>query len=98
MKFPSIRWFALSFVWLLAPLSGADPVAPPKEEPVEMLPFLVATEKDTGYTAADTISSGRLSTNLLMTPSATTVLTRDFLNDLGAATMVEASSWRRRGR
>jgi outer membrane receptor for monomeric catechols len=93
MKFPSIRWFALSFVWLLAPLSGADPVAPPKEEPVEMLPFLVATEKDTGYTAADTISSGRLSTNLLMTPSATTVLTRDFLNDLGAATMVEASSW-----
>ncbi len=93
MKFPSPRWFALSFVWLLAPLSGADTVAPPKEEPVGMLPFLVATEKDTGYTAADTISSGRLSTNLLMTPSATTVLTRDFLNDLGAATMVEASSW-----
>jgi iron complex outermembrane receptor protein len=93
MKFPSTRWFPISFVLSLAPLSGADPVALPKEEPVEMLPFLVATEKDTGYTAADTISSGRLSTNLLMTPSATTVLTRDFLNDLGAATMVEASSW-----
>lgn len=93
MKFPFPRWFAHSFVWLVAPLSGADPVAPPKEEPVGMLPFLVATEKDTGYAAADTISSGRLSTNLLMTPSATTVLTRDFLNDLGAATMVEASSW-----
>lgn len=66
---------------------------PPKPETVEMLPFLVATDKDTGYIAADTISSGRLSTNLLMTPTATTVLTRDFLNDLGAFTMVEASSW-----
>jgi outer membrane receptor for monomeric catechols len=79
-----------------ANLGAAEtPLAPPssKENPVEMLPFLVATDKDNGYAAADTISSGRLSTNLLMTPSSTTVLTRDFLNDLGAATMVEASSW-----
>lgn len=80
--------------WLLASgIAEAESVPPPKEETVEMIPFLVATDKDTGYIAADTISSGRLSTNLLMTPSATTVLTRDFLNDIGAFNMIEASSW-----
>ncbi len=77
-----------------APAPAPAPAPEPeKSETVAMLPFLVATDKDTGYTAADTISSGRLSTNLLMTPSSTTALTRDFLNDLGAATLVEASSW-----
>lgn len=93
MKKNTSGWLPALFTILAAPALAADAVPPPKEETVEMLPFLVATDKDTGYIAADTISSGRLSTNLQMTPSATTVLTRDFLNDIGAFNMIEASSW-----
>ena len=96
LRGPATVFALFLFAGPAANLGAAEtPLAPPssKENPVEMLPFLVATDKDNGYAAADTISSGRLSTNLLMTPSSTTVLTRDFLNDLGAATMVEASSW-----
>ena len=96
LRGPATVFALFLFAGPAANLGAAEtPLAPPssKENPFEMLPFLVATDKDNGYAAADTISSGRLSTNLLMTPSSTTVLTRDFLNDLGAATMVEASSW-----
>src|SRR4051812_6669359 len=60
---------------------------------VSLSRFEVKAEEDEGYVAADTINAGRLSTNLLMTPSDTTALTRDFLNDIGAFNMVEASSW-----
>eukprot|EP01041_Mallomonas_annulata_P023140 gene23140-43587_t len=70
----SLRCPATAFA-LLVLAGSADHLAaaetPPapaasKTATVEMLPFLVATDKDTGYAAADTISSGRLSTNLLM--------------------------------
>ncbi|MCX6952611.1 MAG: hypothetical protein NTV51_10675, partial [Verrucomicrobia bacterium] len=72
-------------------------VKPPElgtsEKPIVTAPFEVRGDQDNGYAAADTISAGRLNTNLLMTPSDTTALTRDFLNDIGAFSMVEASSW-----
>jgi outer membrane receptor protein involved in Fe transport len=58
-----------------------------------MSPFEVMTEKDTGYIAADTLNAGRLSTNLLMTPGNFDVMTRDFINDLGAFNIDEASGW-----
>src|SRR4051812_48127205 len=93
------RWLAA-----LVPIAGTlcaqtvtpapSPTANPREgqkadEIVALAPMEVRADLDNGYTAADTISAGRLSTNLLMTPSDTTALTRDFLNDIGAFTMVE---------
>ena len=78
----------------VAPVGGAGRDEEPKKDVVvELGRFEVKTDKDSGYQAADTLSAGRLSTNLLMTPSDTTALTREFLNDLGAFNMVEASSW-----
>src|SRR5512140_3026910 len=84
----------ITLAWAV-PLVLAAAVDQPKpgDELVALAPFEVNAQKDTGYTAADTISAGRLSTNLLMTPSDTTALTREFLNDVGAFNMVEASSW-----
>ncbi len=63
------------------------------EETVTLSPFIVATDQDTGYIAADTINAGRLRTNLLKTPGTMEVFTRDLLNDLGVFNIDEASAW-----
>jgi outer membrane receptor protein involved in Fe transport len=91
-------WLSCLLLAAVATAASAQSVAPdrpasPTKDLVELAPFEVKTDQDTGYQAADTLSAGRLSTNLLMTPSDTTALTREFLNDIGAFNMVEASSW-----
>jgi len=60
---------------------------------VKLPTFNVRTEKDEGYIAADTISGGRLSTNVMKTPSDLTVLTREFLDDIGVGNLNEAGLW-----
>ena len=75
----------------VAPASSTPPSA--SDETVTLSPFLVSTEKDTGYIAADTLNAGRLRTNLLMTPGTMEVFTRDLLDDLGVFNIDEASAW-----
>ena len=65
----------------------------PKQDAVVLSPFTVNTDKDSGYIAADSLIAGRLSTELLKTPSDITVLTRDFINDIGATDYLEASAY-----
>ena len=48
---------------------------------------------DRGYIAADTVSGGRLSMNLLQSPNDVTALTREFLDDIGAVNLAEAAVW-----
>jgi outer membrane receptor protein involved in Fe transport len=64
-----------------------------REETVQLTPFTVSAERDEGYAASDVISAGRLSTNLLRTPADITVLTREFLDDIGALNMDAAAVW-----
>ncbi len=83
---------------LAASLSGqttARPAstAPSKDEAIVLSPFTVNTDKDNGYIAADSLLAGRLSTELIKTPSDITVLTRDFINDIAATDYLEASSY-----
>ncbi len=73
-----------------APATGARA---PTDETVMLSPFTVNTAKDIGYIAADSLLAGRLATELLKTPSDITVLTRDFINDIGATDYLEASSY-----
>jgi hypothetical protein len=67
--------------------------APTSSEVVSLSPFTVVTDKDTGYQAVDTLSGGRLAINLLANPSDVSVLTRDFLDDIGAIEMTEMTPW-----
>ena len=62
-------------------------------ETIELSPFQVRSDKDTGYIANDVISGGRIAMNLLQSPSDITVLTRDFMNDVGALTTDAAAIW-----
>lgn len=73
----------------------AGPATPAleSEQTIQLSPFTVSTDKDTGYMAADVMSGGLLATNLLKTASDVTVLTRDFLDDIGAVDMQDAQIW-----
>lgn len=64
-----------------------------EDEAVALSPFVVSTDKDNGYIAADTLNAGRLRTNLLMTPGSMDVFTRDLIDDLGVFNIDEASAW-----
>lgn len=70
-----------------APASAVAAVQ--KEEAVELSPFIVATQAETGYAATNTLDGSRLNTALRDTPGAISVFTREFLDDLGATNMEE---------
>lgn len=57
---------------------------------VQLSPFTVSTTGDTGYRAANTLSGSRLDSSLKDTPGVLDVLTKDFLDDIGATTLEQA--------
>ncbi|MBI5380698.1 MAG: hypothetical protein HZA31_02240 [Opitutae bacterium] len=77
------------------PANAADAMKrePVVEESIVLSPFTVQAEKDTGYMANNVMSGGLLATNLQKTATDVTVLTRDFLNDIGAASLQDAQVW-----
>src|SRR5688572_31748354 len=60
------------------------PAAPAAGDTVVLNPFLVSSGDDTGYAATNTLDGSRLNTALRDTPAAISVVTKDFLDDIGA--------------
>jgi outer membrane receptor protein involved in Fe transport len=84
------RLLALPLALLLpGRLAAATPPAPVRDAPVELSPFVVSTQTERGYAAANTLDGSRLNTPLRDTPASISVFTRDFLDDLGATSMEE---------
>ncbi|MDR2674149.1 MAG: TonB-dependent receptor plug domain-containing protein [Opitutaceae bacterium] len=82
----------------LAAFAQTTPAPPPpdtgdEDQIVVLSPFSVNAEKDRGYLAADTLTGGRMATNLLTTPGDISVQTREFLNDIAANTLSDAYKW-----
>ena len=67
-----------------APVAGATPQAGTGEDIIVLTPFEVTANSDTGYVATETLAGTRIRTNLGDVGSAITVLTKDFLSDIGA--------------
>jgi iron complex outermembrane recepter protein len=67
----------------------ATPAAtsPESEELVVLSPFEVNATSDIGYLAQNTLAGSRLNTNLKDTAAAISVLTPEFLKDIGATSM-----------
>lgn len=93
MKLRNPRLHPLRLLSLLSLLPGtlpaqvtAPPAAPPEEERVTLSPFTVTAQSDTGYTSAETLSGTRLRTAVKDVASAMTIVTPDFMNDIGALT------------
>ncbi|ACB76654.1 TonB-dependent receptor plug domain-containing protein [Opitutus terrae] len=71
---------------LLAQTTAAPTPAPAEEadEVIQLSPFEVRAETDRGYAATQTLAGTRIRTNLSDVGSAISVVTRDFLTDVGA--------------
>lgn len=80
-------WRAIFGGWLAL---SAAPLAPGQEEAIELSPFVVSTDRDVGYLAGNTLAGSRLNTALKDTPAAISVLTSEFLSDIGAFDISEA--------
>lgn len=81
---------------LLLPLTaGAQKVAPPgaAEEPVTLSPFVIASERDAGYASTSTLAGSRLKTDFRDIASQVSVMTPDFLADIGAFNNNDAFSY-----
>ena len=65
----------------------------PQDEPILLSPFDVTSSKDYGYTAANSLAGGRLASPLQEMASSVSVLTREFLDDIAATDLQEASNY-----
>lgn len=77
---------SLAFSQGVQPPGGA-PQAEAEEEDEEVIvlsPFEVTTEDDTGYVASETLAGTRIRTELRDVGSAISVVTREFITDIGA--------------
>lgn len=99
----STRTHAMPLSALLAMLAPAftyaqttPPTPPPNEAQEEALvlsPFVITTERDSGFVAASSLAGGRLAGDLKDTPVAYSVQTREFLEALGIDSVTDASRW-----
>lgn len=69
-------------LWAQAALPA--PAKTAETAPIELSPFVVSSEQDTGYAAQSTLSGTRTRTPLKDVPSAIGVFTADLMGDLGA--------------
>ena len=65
----------------------SDPAA--EDEAVILSPFVVSAEQDTGYIATDSLAGTRLRTPLKDIAASVSVITKDFLDDIGATTTAD---------
>jgi outer membrane receptor protein involved in Fe transport len=89
---------AAALTYLCAAFASAQTVAPTATPPaaatsagsaVQLSPFLVSSEGDEGYRAANTLSGTRMNASLFHTPAAISVLTKEFLDDIGAENVAD---------
>lgn len=102
MKTPITRMITLATVLTL----GAQPAlraqttasetTPPKTEKddvYQLTPFVVNTDKDTGYVAVDSLAGGRTNTPIKFTPASMSAVTRTAIDDIGIQNVREALKW-----
>ncbi|MBL9186611.1 MAG: hypothetical protein JNK23_03950 [Opitutaceae bacterium] len=85
-------WLAIG----LLPGQVVDPGATAtqkSEEALVLSPFVVSSDKDVGYLAANTLSGSRLNTPLVDTPASISEMTKDFLDDIGANNTMDAVAY-----
>lgn len=87
--------FALLAGWLAASGSAdaQTTATPARDEAVVMSPFEVRTNGDVGYTAASALAGGRTDAPLKLMSAAVSVMTSQFLDDIGATNFRSAAEW-----
>ncbi|HEY0943911.1 MAG TPA: TonB-dependent receptor, partial [Opitutaceae bacterium] len=76
-----------------APGVAQETAPAPADETIQLSPFEVNTDRDTGYTAASSLAGGRVEMGLKQTPVAVSVLTREFLDDIAGTNLRDITEW-----
>jgi outer membrane receptor protein involved in Fe transport len=63
---------------------AAKPAQPEQDEPVTLSAFTISASSDVGYTATNTLAGTRINTPLRDVGAAVSVVTKEFLNDVGS--------------
>lgn len=91
-----VRLFALltSSVVVQAQTSPASaPPSPSADETITLPTFTVSSERSNPYRATDSLSAARIRGSLIDTPATVNVITSDFLKDIGAASLFDATQY-----
>lgn len=96
MKYSSLPLSLAAIVSLLLSTAtvqvGAQTPDPSRdEETVVLNPFMVTTDQDVGYLAANSLAGSRLNTSLKDIAASVSVFTEEFLSDIGAMNFEEAA-------
>lgn len=76
------------------PALAADPApTPAKDDTVQLPSFTVSSERTDAYRATDTLSAARIRSAIIDTPATINVVTSDFIKDLGANSMLDATQY-----
>jgi iron complex outermembrane recepter protein len=84
LALPAIHSFAQT-----APARSDSPPAADPSSPIELSPFEVRPEGDSGYQAGNTTSGSRLNSRLKDTPASVSPFTPEFLSDIAATNLQE---------
>jgi outer membrane receptor protein involved in Fe transport len=80
-----------------ATAQGAPPATAPRNaapsETIELTPFIISEDQDTGYVATSSLAGSRLNTSLRDTAASLSVLTKEFMDDIGATSVTDAIAW-----
>jgi outer membrane receptor for ferric coprogen and ferric-rhodotorulic acid len=97
---PLVRRLAATGLWFFIPPALHAQTAPASRtvaeltsDVVRLSPFEVRTDTDKGYAATSTLSGSRVATSLMETPAMIGVLTREFLDDIGAQNLSDFGNW-----
>ncbi len=64
-----------------------------EDDMVVLTPFEVTADQDNGYQAVTTLAGGRIQTQLKDTPATISIITKEFMDDLGLNSTVDFSEW-----
>ncbi|MDO8543288.1 MAG: TonB-dependent receptor [Opitutaceae bacterium] len=73
--------------------ANSEQAAKPEDTPVELSPFVTNADRDVGYVANSSLAGSRLNTSLKDTAASLSVMTAEFLSDIGATNLSEALEW-----
>ena len=75
-------------------VAQTTPAKPASEtDAVQLTPFEVNTDRDSGFAAASALAGGRLATDLRDTPAAYSVINREFIEALNITDLMQAQNW-----
>jgi len=87
-------WSLLAAIMLtLPPLPAIAQPTSDSQDPIELSPFVIATDRDTGWVAGSTLVGNRTNTELANVPASIDAITAEFMEDMGAYTLEDAALW-----